>query len=130
MKHLSFFGSHPTPESEMRRLKRARFSVLIALLAVFLILPALLISGTSASSKLRAPFLSKSVSGEAKAQPSKGKTSPAKNSAMIGKLFPATRQPLAILPQAPVETMTTYAADCTTPKTEFLLGETVCAKVE
>jgi uncharacterized repeat protein (TIGR01451 family) len=28
------------------------------------------------------------------------------------------------------ETITTYAADCTTPKTVFVLGDTVCAKVE
>jgi hypothetical protein len=28
------------------------------------------------------------------------------------------------------ESITTYAADCTTPKTAFVLGDTVCAKVE
>ncbi len=132
MKHSSFFGSNlPTPESEMRRLKRARYSVFVTLLAAFLILPALLISGTSASSRSKAPLVAKSVSGEAKAQPRKAKTiaAPIKSEGAVSTLFPATRQPLAILPQAPVETMTTYAADCTTPKTEFLLGETVCAKV-
>ena len=131
MKHLSFFGPHlPTPPSEMRRLKRARYYVFVTLLAVFLVLPAVLISGTSAS-KLKAPFGPKSISGETKAQSRKAKASTAlvKPTALVSKLFPTTHQPLAILPQAPVETMTTYADDCTTPKTDFLLGETVCAKV-
>lgn len=32
-------------------------------------------------------------------------------------------------PQAPAEMIETFASDCTTPKTDFDLGETVCAKI-
>jgi uncharacterized repeat protein (TIGR01451 family) len=39
-----------------------------------------------------------------------------------------------LMPAAPVdpgdETVTTYAADCTTPKSKFHLGDTVCAKID
>jgi uncharacterized repeat protein (TIGR01451 family) len=34
-----------------------------------------------------------------------------------------------MLPQSPAETIETFASDCTTPKTDFDLGETVCAKI-
>ncbi|HWN10344.1 MAG TPA: HYR domain-containing protein [Pyrinomonadaceae bacterium] len=34
-----------------------------------------------------------------------------------------------LAPQSPSETVETFAADCTTPKTAFELGETICAKI-
>ena len=37
--------------------------------------------------------------------------------------------PFAFMPQAAPEAVAIYAADCTTPKTDFTLGETVCAKL-
>ena len=140
MKHLSFFRPGlpaPTvkgPSSSTRRPRSARYSVLVGLLTVFVILPALFISTSSATSKLKSPFSTKPAAGAKGEQrksvitraASKGSTAVALN-----RLFPLTLQPVApLIPQAPApETMETFAADCTTPKTEFLLGETVCAKV-
>src|SRR5688500_7354048 len=40
---------------------------------------------------------------------------------------PSSMKALSILFQ---ETIATYAADCTTPKSSFVLGETVCAKTD
>lgn len=141
MKHLSFFRPGlpapivKGPGSSTRRPRSTRYSVLVGLLAVFVILPALFISTSSATSKLKSPFLTKPATGEVKAERRKSIISRAasKGSATVAlnRLFPLTGQPVAPLtPQAPIpETMETFAADCSTPKTDFLLGETVCAKV-
>src|ERR1041385_5175825 len=37
---------------------------------------------------------------------------------------------LSLLHPAVAETMATFASDCTTPKSAFTLGETVCAKTD
>jgi len=46
-------------------------------------------------------------------------------SGLEGYLFPAAKS--SLWPRLVVETIATYAADCTTPKSDFVLGETVCA---
>lgn len=141
MKHLSFFRPGlPAPtvkgrSSSTRRPRSTRYSVLVGLLAVFVILPALIISTSSATSNLKSTFMTKPVTGEVKAERRKSVISRAasKGSAPVAlnRLFPITRQPVAPLtPQAPVpETLETFAADCSTTKTNFVLGETVCARV-
>lgn len=50
---------------------------------------------------------------------------------VFGHFLNAGKQP-TLLPLSPalVETSDTFAADCTTPKTAFFLGETVCAKTD
>jgi Domain of unknown function (DUF5011)/HYR domain/Domain of unknown function DUF11 len=73
----------------------------LIVLAVFGI--AVLLPGTSASSSLRQLHLSKSTGARA--------------GSIIAPLPPFT------------ETISTFAANCTTPKTSFNLGETVCAQV-
>jgi uncharacterized repeat protein (TIGR01451 family) len=62
------------------------------------------------------------------ANTSRGKTATKAKRSMNLKL-PVTSVSSSLLPQANLaETVATYAADCTTPKTVFHLGETVCAK--
>ncbi|MFZ0064366.1 MAG: HYR domain-containing protein [Pyrinomonadaceae bacterium] len=49
-------------------------------------------------------------------------------SGLEGYLFPAAKS--SLWPRLVVETIATYAADCTTPKSDFVLGETVCAQTD
>jgi uncharacterized repeat protein (TIGR01451 family) len=48
----------------------------------------------------------------------------------LPKMAGATLQPVSPPPVTSPEVVTLFAADCTTPKTAFVLGDTVCAKVE
>jgi hypothetical protein len=54
------------------------------------------------------------------------------NSKGIFRHFLNAGKQVALLPLSPAlaETINIFAADCTTPKTEFFLGETVCAKTD
>src|SRR5206468_2541452 len=55
-----------------------------------------------------------------------------RNSSMLARFAstagPTTALRLAPVPTSPPETIATFAVDCTTPKTTFTLGETVCAQ--
>ena len=58
--------------------------------------------------------------------PSRGKATTLSNSSVAP--WSSAIQPLLPIPQSSPEAIYTYAADCTTPKTDFDLGETICAK--
>ena len=59
-------------------------------------------------------------------------TAPAKvklnKSSLESYLLPGAK--FSLWPGLPVETIATFAADCATPKSDFILGETVCAKTD
>ncbi|MCM3871767.1 MAG: DUF5011 domain-containing protein [Pyrinomonadaceae bacterium] len=141
MKHPSFFSSSllaltlkGSQSSIRQKPKRVRNSVFVALLAVFLILPALLISSSSASSGPQQSFASKAaltVAG-AERQLLDSVTSGKESDRLLpGKYFPVIKQPIlpAFLQDPGPETIQTFDEDCTTPKTDFLLGDVVCVKV-
>src|SRR5215217_6680785 len=91
-----------------------------AFLVLFLILlTTALYSGTAAYTTSRGRRAERAVKG---------------GSAPLGVAAARASQPgllAALMPQAaPIETVTTYAADCATPKTAFSVGDTVCAKIE
>jgi uncharacterized repeat protein (TIGR01451 family) len=94
----------------------AAFVALVALIGIPLFSSSL---ASSTSENSRALSIPRSVNKSA-----------AINLNIFGSFLNARKQP-AQLPFSPalVETIETLAADCETPKTEFFLGETVCAKV-
>jgi hypothetical protein len=96
----------------------AAFVALVALIAIPLFSSSLASSPVENSRALSIPRL---VSGRAAATNSNG---------VIGNFLNAGKS--LALPSSPQggETITTFAADCTTPKTTFTLGETVCAKTD
>ena len=83
-------------------------------LCLLIVLTATLFYSPTSASKLERLFNSSPVGGSS--------VSP-----LLTKLRGTTSFPLLLPQAAPPETIATYASDCTTPKTTFVLGETVCA---
>ena len=73
----------------------------------------------------KAASVNTSKSAKIGAAPGKAKFN---KSDLEGYLLPAAKS--SLWPSLPVESIATFAADCTTPRTEFILGETVCAKTD
>src|SRR5947209_10079220 len=117
-----------------------RFCVIVAFAASI----GILFYSASSASSLRRAAHSHNPSSTSAAESAPPAKLIAKESAHKSDAAPQTaaREPLgigawttphfpALLVQAPPpgEAIATYASDCTTPKTDFTLGETVCAKV-
>jgi uncharacterized repeat protein (TIGR01451 family) len=109
------------------------------LILFFILLATALYSGSSAST-FRAKSGSRQpksvVRGEDKLV--KGKNNSAKevgnllSNRGVSAILPRLTAGLLMAPQQPIEpeTVTTYAADCATPKIDFHFGDTVCAKID
>lgn len=112
----SRLGYHRANLSSVTRI--AAFLALVTLIAIPLFSSSLASSTSEASRALPVP---RSVSDK----------SAAINSNMFGSFLHAGKQP-ALLPSLPQgsETIAIFAADCTTAKTAFALGETICAKTD
>jgi uncharacterized repeat protein (TIGR01451 family) len=111
------FRYHRTNLSSLTRI--AAFIALTALIGIPLFSSSLASSTSEYSGTLPIPRL---VS-------DKGAT--VNSNSIFGNLLNAGKQP-ALLPLSPPvqETIETFAGDCTTPKSSFFLGETVCAKTD
>src|SRR2546425_77000 len=94
------------------------------LIGVFLLLAAVLAgSFYSAESSSLGRGSSEAVPSERLAKVSPGAT------ANFGFASPSSLfEPLLPLPQSTSESISTFADDCTTPKSDFFLGDVVCAK--
>src|SRR6266496_697860 len=108
--------SSRTSRSSLTRI--AAFVALVTLVCI----PLFSSLASSSSENSRAHPLPRLVSNQGAAVNSNG---------IPGNLLNAGKQ-LAMLPFSPAlaETINTFASDCTTPRTTFFLGETVCAKTE
>ena len=104
-----------TPGTGSRRVNFHSLVRLAAIISVIGVIGIPLFSSSSASSSKNNGRMSQPSAGE-----NRGTLSPRSASTFL---------PLAIAQPSP-ETITTFAADCTTPKTSFILGETVCAQTE
>src|SRR5258705_7645542 len=100
----------------------ASYRRLILVTAIFVSLLALAI----------VPNLNSSASSVSKIATSSGSHSPGRRDSHRRVFTPGRRLNALSLafPQPPAETIATFAADCTTPRTTFVLGETVCAKTD
>ena len=109
-------GYHRTNLSSFTRI--AAFFALVALIGIPLFSSSLASSTSEPSRALPIPPL---VSAK----------KPTINSNLFGRFLNPGKQPALPPFSAPlVETIQILAADCTTPKTEFFLGDTVCAKTD
>ncbi len=111
-----------TPRRGYKRINLSSLTRIAAFVAVFAFIGIPLLSSSSASSTSeysRALPIPQLVNDKGDAVNSNG---------IFGNFLKVGKQP-ALLPlsSALVETMATFAADCTTPKSSFVLGETVCA---
>jgi HYR domain-containing protein/uncharacterized protein DUF11 len=107
-----------------RRNCRALSSITI-LLVLFGSIVTLLFSSSSASTSVR-ELLPGQVKGSS--PKTEGINSTTANSSSLAPWTPSNWASSMAIPQLPTSPMATYAADCITPKTTFVLGETVCAK--
>lgn len=131
----------PVGKQQRRGFRAKRFRFLLALLAIGLAIFTSLSNSTSANfsrkdwsnsqpdSALR--LMPQNPSGEARLSEMTGR-----DSSLLRKLtrpidLPGGRFMNMLLPQGPLagETIATFAEDCTTPKTDFNFGETVCTVV-
>jgi len=110
-------GYHRTSLSSLTRI--AAFVALAALIGI----PLFSSSSASSTSESSQPLPSSRLVGE--------KGAAVNSNGILGNFLNTRKQP-GLLPFSPalVETIDTFAADCTTPKTAFFLGETVCAKTD
>ncbi|HBB89352.1 MAG TPA: hypothetical protein DC047_17240 [Blastocatellia bacterium] len=108
-------GYHRTTLNSVMRI--APLVALVALIAIPLF------SSSSASSTTQTSRVSVNDSGSPQAQVRENNI-PKSELFSAGGLFPL------LVPQAtPVETVTIYQSNCSTPQTDFVLGQTVCAKL-
>lgn len=105
---------------KITRIKPTVFVFLSVLAVVAAVVAAPVYSGrASGSSSLQRFFAGLSARTDASGA-MKTETAPARWSSVLSTVF---------APAPPAIGLTTYAADCTTPKSSFNLGETVCAKI-
>lgn len=108
---------------------RLRVGRRVALLTIFIILAAALYTAASASST-RARRAGGGVRAEATASAPARAAATTPAPARRAVYTPALLRQFAVdTPLPPVESVQTFAADCSTPKDAFLLGEDVCVKV-
>lgn len=115
---------------------------LLSVGAVLVICLAILTSVSSSSSMSSTPDgLNPAVAPKSAAVPQRDRSAQTAHNEVTGKNsflrslmqpvgLPGTKLFSLLVPQAPgPETIATFAEDCTTPKTDFDFGETICAKV-
>jgi uncharacterized repeat protein (TIGR01451 family) len=117
MKSQARFTRNSDRKNQPSLLGIAAFVALVALIAIPLFSSSL---ASSANKNLRAVSNARLASGKSSA----AKSSVAGHFLNIGKSLALPTSPQA------GETIATFAADCTTPKTTFTLGETVCAQTD
>ncbi|HEU4597219.1 MAG TPA: HYR domain-containing protein [Pyrinomonadaceae bacterium] len=108
----------------LRRGARHGAAIFITLLAAVIIYSASFVAPARSAAAPQPPTLTRAEA-EKQSAPAAAATAERLSAALPGPAFA-----LAPVFQLGEETITTYAADCTTPKSVFTLGETVCAKVE
>ena len=107
----------------------ASYRYLVFILGVFIVAAAVVavpVYSVRSNSSLTEPSRSSKLSG-APAKQSQPNLLTASHSASLPSWSSAVLS-LAPVPQAQVESITTYNTDCITPQSDFNLGETVCAK--
>jgi uncharacterized repeat protein (TIGR01451 family) len=121
-------------ERRARVQKRARgrapgkaAAALVALAALLVAALALPFAPASASSR-RAAAPASAPSAAPAPPPATAKPAPPRVSAPRGAFASTAAATVALQLIPPAETVETFEADCTTPKTSFALGDTVCAK--